>query len=210
MAQYREDQNALSLEDRQNIVISRLNQLNEAAARENQPCAEGVALSASGKSGTESGAGFDSRDPAEPVHPVVEGAARRARTAQGAALRTLRRQAPRDADGQRVDPGRDAAAESEIAKAVDSIRHDYESAMLEERTLASALEEQKAIATDLDRKSVTYTVLQRDAEQPRALSDAAPPRKELQVLANSRGNNVRLVERAAFRRRPSAPTCGER
>ena len=33
MAQYREDQNALSLEDRQNIVISRLNQLNEAATR---------------------------------------------------------------------------------------------------------------------------------------------------------------------------------
>jgi uncharacterized protein involved in exopolysaccharide biosynthesis len=33
MAQYREDQNALSLEDRQNIVIARLNQLNDAATR---------------------------------------------------------------------------------------------------------------------------------------------------------------------------------
>src|SRR5262245_7490022 len=33
MAQYREDQNALSLEDRQNIVIARLVQLNDAATR---------------------------------------------------------------------------------------------------------------------------------------------------------------------------------
>src|SRR5262245_20568999 len=33
MAQYREDQDALSLEDRQNIVIARLNQLNDAATR---------------------------------------------------------------------------------------------------------------------------------------------------------------------------------
>ena len=33
LAQYREDQNALSLEDRQNIVVSRLNQLNDAVTR---------------------------------------------------------------------------------------------------------------------------------------------------------------------------------
>src|SRR5262245_63201826 len=79
---------------------------------------------------------------------------------------------------------------TEIAKAVDSIRHDYDSALLEERTLAAALEEQKAIATDLDRKSVTYTVLQRDAEGNRELYQTLLRReKELQVLANSRGNN---------------------
>ena len=81
--------------------------------------------------------------------------------------------------------------------------------MLEERTLASALDEQKELATDLDRKSVTYTVLQRDAESNRELYQTLLRReKELQVLANSRGNNVRLVERAASRRRRSARTCG--
>src|SRR5688500_4928688 len=94
----------------------------------------------------------------------------------------------------------------EIAKAVDSIRHDYESAMLEERTLATALDEQKEIATDLDRKSVTYTVLQRDAESNRELYQTLLRReKELQVLANSRGNNVRLVEQAAIPGAPFSP-----
>ena len=33
MTQYRESQNALSLEDRQNIVVSRLNTLNETVTR---------------------------------------------------------------------------------------------------------------------------------------------------------------------------------
>jgi capsular exopolysaccharide synthesis family protein len=94
----------------------------------------------------------------------------------------------------------------EMAKAVDSIRHDYESAMLEERTLASALDEQKTIATDLDRKSVAYTVLQRDAESNRELYLTLLRReKELQVLANSRGNNVRIVERAAVPAVPFSP-----
>ena len=33
LAEYRENQNALSLEDRQNIVISRLNQVNDSVTR---------------------------------------------------------------------------------------------------------------------------------------------------------------------------------
>jgi uncharacterized protein involved in exopolysaccharide biosynthesis len=33
LAEYRENKNALSLEDRQNIIVSRLNQVNDAASR---------------------------------------------------------------------------------------------------------------------------------------------------------------------------------
>jgi hypothetical protein len=33
LAEYRENQNALSLEDRQNIIVSRLNQVNDAASK---------------------------------------------------------------------------------------------------------------------------------------------------------------------------------
>ena len=47
MAQYREDQNALSLEDRQNIVICAAESVERSGdARANQPRAEGVAVSA--------------------------------------------------------------------------------------------------------------------------------------------------------------------
>ena len=53
---------------------------------------------------------------------------------------------------------------------------------------------------------MTYTVLQRDAESNRELYQTLLRReKELQVLANSRGNNVRLVERAAIPQVPFSP-----
>ena len=57
--------------------------------------------------------------------------------------------------------------EQELAKAIDAIRNDYQSALAEERTLAGALEEQKGAAMDLSRKSVSYTVLEREAQSNR-------------------------------------------
>jgi capsular exopolysaccharide synthesis family protein len=78
--------------------------------------------------------------------------------------------------------------------------------VLEERTLARALEDQKALATDLDRRNVNYTVLERNAQSNRQLYETLLQReKELQVLANSRGNNVRLVERAGAPHAPFSP-----
>ena len=94
----------------------------------------------------------------------------------------------------------------ELNKAVDTIRHDYESAVLEERTLAQALADQQVVATDLDRKGVAYTMLEREAASNRQLYETLLQReKELQVLANSRGNNVRLVERASVPGAASTP-----
>ena len=87
--------------------------------------------------------------------------------------------------------------QTELAKAIDAIRNDYQSALAEERTLAAALEEQKGAAMDLNRKSVSYTVLEREADSNRQVYETLLQReKELQVMANSRGNNVRMTDRA--------------
>jgi capsular exopolysaccharide synthesis family protein len=91
----------------------------------------------------------------------------------------------------------------ELAKAIDAIRNDYQSAVSEERTLAGALEEQKGAAMDLSRKNVGYTVLEREAQSNRQVYETLLQReKELQVMANSQGNNVRLMDRAEI---PGAP-----
>jgi capsular exopolysaccharide synthesis family protein len=96
--------------------------------------------------------------------------------------------------------------DTELAKAKSAIHRDYESALLEERTLATALSDQKALATDLDRRNVDYTVLERNAQGNRELFETLLQReKELQVLANSRGNNVRLVEHAGIPGAPFSP-----
>ena len=93
--------------------------------------------------------------------------------------------------------------QTEFAKAIEAIRNDYQSALTEERTLTAALEEQKAAAMDLDRKSVGYTVLEREADSNRKVYETLLQReKELQVMANSRGNNVRMTDHAE---RPGAP-----
>jgi uncharacterized protein involved in exopolysaccharide biosynthesis len=90
MAQYREDQNALSLEDRQNIVIARLNQLNDAATRPGPIARRRNRSSRVSRVSDRKPPGFDSRDSAEPVHPVTQSAGRRARTPEGTAHRALR------------------------------------------------------------------------------------------------------------------------
>jgi len=56
---------------------------------------------------------------------------------------------------------------------------------------------------DLNRKGVNYTVIEREAQSNRALYEALLARqKELQVVSNSGGNNVRLMDRAVV---PGAP-----
>jgi polysaccharide biosynthesis transport protein len=207
MAQYREDQDALSLEDRQNIVIARLNQLNEAAtrARTNRAQKESLyrRLESLGRSASP-----------DTIPGILQNSYIQTLKAQVGELERRRallseRYGEKHPEILTVNASIEDANRQlrlELAKAVDAIRHDYESAMLEERTLASALDEQKELATDLDRKSVAYTVLQRDAESNRELYQTLLRReKELQVLANSRGNNVRIVERATMPGAPFSP-----
>jgi capsular exopolysaccharide synthesis family protein len=207
MAQYREDQNALSLEDRQNIVIARLNQLNEAATRARTNRAQKESLFRRLEH-------LGPNVPADSIPEILQNPYIQSLKAQLAELERRKallteRYGDKHPEMLTVNASiQDATRQlnAEIAKAVEAIRHDYDSALLEERTLAAALEEQKAIATDLDRKSVTYTVLQRDAEGNRELYQTLLRReKELQVLANSRGNNVRLIERAAVPQAPFSP-----
>lgn len=207
MAQYREDQDALSLEDRQNIVIARLNQLNEAATRARTSRAQKESLYRR----------LESLGPSaspDTIPGILQNTYIQTMKAQVADLERRKallseRYGEKHPEILTINASIEDANRQlrlEMAKAVDAIRHDYESAMLEEQTLATALDEQKTIATDLDRKSVAYTVLQRDAESNRELYQTLLRReKELQVLANSRGNNVRIVERASVPGAPFSP-----
>ena len=61
---------------------------------------------------------------------------------------------------------------------------------------------------DLSRKSVSYTVLEREAQSNRQIYETLLQRQnELQMWRNSGGNNVRLDgRRGGARRRRSRPT----
>src|SRR5206468_9343676 len=94
----------------------------------------------------------------------------------------------------------------EQMKAVQTIKNDFETAVLQERTLSSNLEAAKADAQDLSRKSVGYNVMEREAKSNRLVYESLLQReKELRVSSNSRQNNVRIVDRAEVPKAPLAP-----
>ena len=82
--------------------------------------------------------------------------------------------------------------ELEVGRAVQSIRNDYETAVLEEQSFSQALNAAKSDAQDLSNKSVDYNVMEREAKSNHAVYDTLlQQEKELRVSSNSRANNVR-------------------
>src|SRR4029077_7082345 len=85
----------------------------------------------------------------------------------------------------------------ETAKAIQSVKSEYDTAVLEEQQLTKALEGAKADVQDLGRKSVDYNVMEREAKSNRtALDTLLTQEKELNVTSNSRANNVRIINAA--------------
>ena len=208
MAQYREDQNALSLEDRQNIVVARLNQLNDAATRAKMSRVQKESLYNQIKSIGPTVASPDTI-PSILQNPYIQSMKTRLADLQRERTTLMERYGDKYPDVMKVNANiQDAQRQLqlEIAKAIEGIRNEYQSAVTEERTLAGALEEQKAAAMDLNRKSVSYTVLEREAQSNRQVYEALLQReKELQVTANGRGNNVRLMDHAELPGGPFTP-----
>ena len=88
----------------------------------------------------------------------------------------------------------------EVTEALQTVKNDYDTAVLEERTLSQNLEAAKADAQDLSRKSVGYNVMEREAKSNRA---------GLRIAAAARKRAARLEQqpreqRAARRPRRSA------
>jgi polysaccharide biosynthesis transport protein len=208
LAEYRDKQNALSLDDKQNIVLSRLNKLNDdvMAARTKKAQKEvlynQVRALASGQS-------------PETIPAVGQSAA-----VQTAKARVIEAQRTREAMAARYgekhpsllkanDDLQEAQRqyEVEVSRSVQQIKNDYDTALLEEQTMARALDAAKADAQDLSKKSVNYNVMEREANSNRQVYESLLQRaNELRVSSNSRQNNVRVVDHAEVPKGPMAPT----
>jgi capsular exopolysaccharide synthesis family protein len=206
MAEYRAAQHTTSIGDPQNVVTARLNQLNDAATRARTARAQKESLLRQAEA---LGQGAADAIPSIASNPYIQSIKGRLADLQRQRALLAERYGEKHPEMVSVaasihDVNQQLAAE--LTKAVATIRHDYDTALLEERTLAQALADQQTVATDLDRKGVAYTMLEREAASNRQLYETLMRReKELQVLANSRGNNVRLVEHAAPPDRPATP-----
>jgi polysaccharide biosynthesis transport protein len=204
LAEYRENKNALSLEDRQNIIVSRLNQVNDAASRARMTRIQKEALynQVVAASDRESLSTIASS-------PFVQQLKTRVAELRREKLRLEDRYGQKHPDVQRVnDQIADAQRQLdvEVDRSVAAIKADYQAAVAEEKQLGRDLEGQKAQATDLNRKSIDYSVLQREAESNRQVYESLLQReKEMRVVSNSRANNVRLLDRAQTPGSPFTP-----
>ena len=208
MTQYRTDQNALSLGDRQNITIARLNALNETVTRQRTERLQKEATYNQLKSVDPASDAADSF-PVVAATPGVVEAKNRLTDLLAERARLSSRYLPSHPEMQKLDLQIKNARETltaQRARVIESVKNDYESAVAAERSFAASLEQQKHEAMDLDRKSGSYVVLQRQADSDRQLwQSLLQQQKELQVVSNSRSNNVQVMDRAEVPGGPFSP-----
>ena len=208
LTQYREQQNAMSLENRQNIVVSRLNTLNETVTRARTARLQKETLYLQLK-GVDASTDTADAFPTIASNPGVVEAKSRLNELIAQKTRLSTRYQSGHPEMARLDSQIASARElltAQRSRVVESAKNDYDAAVEEERSFAAQLEAQKAAAMDLDRKSGGYSVLQREAETSRQVYQALlQQEKELRVVSNSRANNVQVMDRAELPRAPFSP-----
>jgi len=208
LQRYREKQNASSLQERQNMVVQRLGELNSA-----------VTKAKTERIGREEAYRQLSRledDPTalERAPVILENGFIQSLKSD---LATLQRQEKQDSEklGDRhPDMVRlrgtikeaTARLNAEIGKAVDAVRSAYETALAQEQSLTAALDAQKAEAQDLDRKAVEYSALDREAAGNRQLFDSVlQDSKQTGLMSDVKTAHVRMIDAARVPDRPIRP-----
>jgi capsular exopolysaccharide synthesis family protein len=208
LTEYRSGQDAFSLDDRQNLVLSRLNALNDALTRARTTRLQRETLYYQVR------AAVEGPDPANALPSAARNVAMQDIRARLSALLAEKaelsnRYGPRHPEIAKLDAAVENARrelQAEAVKAVEQLKAEYLAAQNEERSLSQSLDEQKAAALDLDRKSGSYTVLKRQAESDRKVYEQLlQQEKELRVVSNSRANNVQIMDRAQTPKGPFTP-----
>jgi succinoglycan biosynthesis transport protein ExoP len=100
----------------------------------------------------------------------------------------------------------DAQIQSEMRKVAARLRGDYLAALQRETMLRGALEKQKQEANKLNESAIEYSLLKRDVDANRTLSEGLLEKlKEAGVTAGLRSNNFRIVDVARVPTAPSGP-----
>jgi succinoglycan biosynthesis transport protein ExoP len=192
--QYREDYGAVSLEDKQNIVVEKLKELNlkvTEAKGERLRLEADVATIKQGKAKTPTEL---LALPSVAAVPVVAG------LRQELADKESRFRADSQLNGLRE------SLNQALVNAGKMVVKSYESAKATEDKLAAALKEQEQAALELNKIAIPYNVLVREQESDRALYESVLKRmKETNVTKNVEDNNIRVIESPLVAAKPAKP-----
>src|SRR5436190_3160699 len=205
LTQYRQTNDAGSLDDKQNLVMTRLNQLSDTVTRvQNERLSK--------QSVYEQLKGADPNSDAIDNFPVV-GSNSGVVEAKGDLSTLVNEQASLAARYKADHPKMiDITAKIENAKrrlvaertkVLENVRNEYNAKLTEERSFKGQLQEQQSAAANLDKKGGDYNMLKRKADSERDVYQRLLlQQKELSVQANSRAHNVQVMDRAEV---PGAP-----
>lgn len=208
LQRYREENEAISLEASENIVVQKLGDLNAAVTRAKTLRIEKEALYNQLQVSQANPAALDTF-PAILSNAFIQ--------QQKAELANLQRQqaqlAERLGDKHPEMQKLQAAIQisqsklnGEIGKVVQSVRSEYRTALAQENSLTTALNQQKGEALAMNRKAITYGVLERDVESSKQIYESLMQRaKETGVAGELKTSNIRIVDRAERPRSPVSP-----
>jgi polysaccharide biosynthesis transport protein len=207
LQRYKETHDAVAVEDRQNIVVQRLADLNGAVTKVKTARIEKEAQYNQLKSlqGTPAIDSF----PAVITNEYIQKLKSEIGDLQRQQAQLSGKYGDRHPEMVRIRSAIEstqAKYDIEVANIVKSVRSEYEAALAQERSLVGALETQKSEALGLNRKGIEYSVLSRDAESNRQIYEALLQRtKETGISSELKTSNIRVVDTAEVPTGPVLP-----
>jgi capsular exopolysaccharide synthesis family protein len=205
---YRENNDALSLDEGQNIVGQELTDLNSALTKAKTVRLEKEGLYEQLRLLQANSAALDTF-PAIMSNPVVQQL--KSEVAVLLRQKTLLAQTFGEKHPQMEQvtsslKSTEARLEAEVGKIVESVRQEFVTARNQEGRLLAALNAQKQAASGLNQSGIEYGVLKREAESTREIYQTLLQRaKETGVSAELKTNNVRVIDAAEPPRSPILP-----
>ena len=211
LQKYREQNDAISLEDSENIVVQKLADLNAAVTRAKTTRIEKEALYNQLRASQSNPAALDTF-PAILTNAFIQQQKSELASLQRQQAQLSEKLGDKHPDMQRVQAAiqnSQAKLNAEIAKVVQSVRSEYQTALAQENSLVSALNQQKGEALSMNRKAISYGVLARDVQGSKQIYDSLMQRaKETGVAGELKTSNIRVVDRAERPRAPVSPRAG--
>ena len=208
LQRYREQHDAISLQDHENIVVQKLADINAAVTQARTERFQKQALynqlqSLGGKNG-----GLDT------FPAVLSNTYIQQQKAELAQLQSQQSQLSEKFGDKHPEIIKirtaiqlaQAKLEGEIAKVVQSVRNEYLAALAKENSLTRALDQQKSEAQTMNRKAIDAGVLERDVQSSKQIYESLLQRaKETGVSRELKTSNIRIVDAAERPRVPASP-----
>ena len=208
LQRYREQNDAISLKDRENIVVQKLSDLTTAVTQAKTERFQKEALY-NQLQNLRANTGQLDTFPAILSNAFIQQQKLELAQLQTQAAQLGEKLGPNHPEMVKVRSAiqmSQAKLDGEINKVVQAVKNEYLAALAKENSLAAALNSQKSSALAMNRKAIDYSVLDREVQSSQQIYDSLLQRaKETGVSTELKTSNIRVVDRAETPLRPVSP-----